>query len=1124
MVVSKIDSKYVGISDQDIKNRKEYYGPKCLFIFGKDEVLKAEIPLDEVMSDKHIEKIENAQSTYSFTISSKHSKGVYIEDDGLVILKNLDGHFMEFRIKSIKTWKNKTTVFAESSHIELLDDIVRPMSYDKYTAKQYLDALLAGQRWSRGFVESSNYRTMEIKNYPSVLEAIHKVRNEFGLEIRFRIGLNRSGSRIVGRYIDWVKRRGKQTGRSFNYGKDIKGLERDSNTKEMKTALIGLGKTDENEEHLTFKDAEWSTDNGDPVDKPKGQDWVGDPQALQQWGVLLPDGSRKHIVGKHESQSEDPESVLQHTWEVLRRKIGSTLNYDINVLLLERFTGYAHEKVRLGDDNIVKNKDFVPEILVEARIIELERSYVTPTQDKAVLGDYREVKKPTYKLVQDLQSELMRKQGVIESKTRTVRSPSPPMDKKTIWVDTSGNEDVWKSWDENSQQWKEGPGGPQGPQGPQGVQGPPGEDGEPRFTWIKYADDSNGNNMSNNPTGKAYLGISYNQLTSIESSDPSDYSWSKVEGPKGNKGDQGIQGPPGEDGKPTYTWIKYADDQSGNGISNTPDGKDYIGIAYNQHNQTESNDPSDYTWSKIKGAKGEQGEQGPKGPEGEKGDRGPQGLEGPRGPQGAQGVQGVPGEDGDPRYTWMKYANDEQGNGMSDYPQGKEFVGFSYNKLTANESNNPEDYTWMKSLGPVGPQGPQGDTGSQGPQGPEGPQGPNIVDTNTSFGVEWLIADHIKSLNGLNINNQFVIDSNGNAIFSGTLQGNIVKAQNINVSNLSAIHSDLGDVKAGNITADTFVNVGTNLSVGNNIYMGEPQDTGTKRINFFYENEPDPLGQPTIIGRTIQVEAASLSDPGTMTISMGTVRIESGDFKVLYGDLEVWDHLFEKHDDGSGVQFRAKNNPVNGDPIWVVKSSGHSERFRVEHNGVISTSNDKFVFGSGADIDTAGGSFRARHDADNYFSVGPGLQDMYIDNELAFRYKVATDDNYHGIIQRGNRTLIKLLNGSSSKTPAIQSRNGYDTEYGQVHGTEFVAKSQRSSKKNIKPYEKSVLEQIKKMNVYTFVRTAYQYEDLDERYKLGFMKDEMPNLLQSGEGIDMNALTAYNTKAIQEILQKLENL
>ena len=151
-----------------------------------------------------------------------------------------------------------------------------------------------------------------------------------------------------------------------------------------------------------------------------------------------------------------------------------------------------------------------------------------------------------------------------------------------------------------------------GETGPQGLQGKPGADGQPRYTWLKYADTPT-SGMSDLPDGKDYIGLAYNKTTPSESSNYSDYTWSKIVGEQGPQGVQGIPGPAGEDGSTLYTWIKYADNASGGGMSDNPSGKKYIGLAYNKTVPTESSVASDYTWSLIQGADGKDGADGAKG-------------------------------------------------------------------------------------------------------------------------------------------------------------------------------------------------------------------------------------------------------------------------------------------------------------------------------------------------------------------------------------------------------------------------------------------------------------------------------------------------------------------------------
>lgn len=148
--------------------------------------------------------------------------------------------------------------------------------------------------------------------------------------------------------------------------------------------------------------------------------------------------------------------------------------------------------------------------------------------------------------------------------------------------------------------------GIKGDTGPQGVPGPAGDDGKVYYTWIRYADDAYGTGISNDPTGKSFIGLAYNKETATESNTASDYTWSRF---RGEDGTDGVPGPAGEDGKTTYTWIAYSDNSDGSDMYQIPtDSTKYIGIAVNKDTATESNDPADYTWSCFRGEDGAAGQ------------------------------------------------------------------------------------------------------------------------------------------------------------------------------------------------------------------------------------------------------------------------------------------------------------------------------------------------------------------------------------------------------------------------------------------------------------------------------------------------------------------------------------
>ena len=65
--------------------------------------------------------------------------------------------------------------------------------------------------------------------------------------------------------------------------------------------------------------------------------------------------------------------------------------------------------------------------------------------------------------------------------------------------------------------------------------GEKGADGASLYTWIKYADTPT-TGMSDDPTGKLYMGIASNKTTDVESSVYSDYTWSLIKGTDGTNG------------------------------------------------------------------------------------------------------------------------------------------------------------------------------------------------------------------------------------------------------------------------------------------------------------------------------------------------------------------------------------------------------------------------------------------------------------------------------------------------------------------------------------------------------------------------------------------------------------
>lgn len=158
--------------------------------------------------------------------------------------------------------------------------------------------------------------------------------------------------------------------------------------------------------------------------------------------------------------------------------------------------------------------------------------------------------------------------------------------------------------------------GENGTNGTDGIPGTPGEDGKTTYFHIKYSAVANPTSSSQmTETPSTYIGT-YVDFTQADSTDPSDYTWARFEGIQGEKGEQGIPGTNGEDGKTSYLHIKYSNDGGATFTGNNgEDPGSWIGI-YVDYNINDSDDPSDYKWTKIKGEPGVTGDPGPAGKDG----------------------------------------------------------------------------------------------------------------------------------------------------------------------------------------------------------------------------------------------------------------------------------------------------------------------------------------------------------------------------------------------------------------------------------------------------------------------------------------------------------------------------
>ena len=141
--------------------------------------------------------------------------------------------------------------------------------------------------------------------------------------------------------------------------------------------------------------------------------------------------------------------------------------------------------------------------------------------------------------------------------------------------------------------------------GKDGEDGIPGKNGYVHFAYAMSADGKEGFSKSEF-TGAIYIGV-YSDNTQADSGNYKDYTWSKI---KGDDGKTPVKGVDYFDGTSSYLWIRYSANSDGSGMTTTPSANTkYIGTATTTTN-TAPTAISNYKWSKYVGENGTPGKNG----------------------------------------------------------------------------------------------------------------------------------------------------------------------------------------------------------------------------------------------------------------------------------------------------------------------------------------------------------------------------------------------------------------------------------------------------------------------------------------------------------------------------------
>ena len=833
---------------------------------------------------------------------------------------------------------------AEDAGMDLINGLV-----DAYTAtkamsfEEYFKLFAGDSGFEIGINEINNLsRTLKWESESqTILARLLSLATQFdNAEISFSFEI--TGTQVVKRFVDVRKKRGADNRITLYMDKDINNIVTKANIYDLCTAIVATGGTPEGKnEPINLKGYNYQDPNGRFVlNKTTGV--MQDMESVKIWSRLLsnnnPNPNAGHIQRVKTYETTEQKTLCDNVIRELEKVSQPAINYETDIANLP-------DNVKIGDTIYLVDEN--EKLFLSARVLELTRCYSTK-EYKATLGDYLIQDDGVSQSLKELADQLKQATTYVwiryaDDEDGNGISPLPSGKryiaiKQVLGVPTASDDPA-----DYRGLWVKFVG--------EGVPGPPGENGQPTYTWLKYADDYQGTNMTDDPTGKYYIGLATNKLTATESTNPADYKWQLVKGEDGQDAHifqayawssdgtdrftttypnenlvvrnneqvgKGLNGsgtnpgtttviypiPSGLAGASTmleaipvtpgeriifsksgsdywrcnwldenyefiertistanvfhesvpsnarFLWVSYPTsaqvkiERGSLSTIWTPSPKDdfsnayppYVGT-YTTFDDVQSTNPSDYTWQRILGMNGEDGKDGIAGKDGvgvsstkieytssSSGTVKPttgwttsiptvpagsflwtkttwtytdgtneSGYSAAKmGEKGDQGIQGPKGSDGQTYYTWLKYA-DTPTSGMSDSPNGKTYIGLAYNKTTATESTNPADYSWSLI------KGDKGDTGATGPQGPQGPTGLKgdrgimgvaymqpTQPTDTTEGVTWFKTESATSDKIIGV-----------YTYKGGWQQKKYASATLSVESLDALSANLGEITAG---------------------------------------------------------------------------------------------------------------------------------------------------------------------------------------------------------------------------------------------------------------------------------------------------------------------------------------
>lgn len=328
--------------------------------------------MNSFFEDTYIIELTTGTETFEFsTIATDIEEGQYVA----FYYKNQYKLFTILEIEQEHTEGHNivSTCYCECSTLQLLNQLVRPFTGD-FNCVAFMEYVLQDTEWEVGYYSPTlidKMQTVIVDRATSIWVVIREYMAKYNLELNARVEMD--GNSFAAFYIDLYDSEndslGRPTNKRFEYSRNVKGITKYKDLKDWCTAVIIEGV---DVSSVSFN-VEGFTKNGDTII---------DEEANTKYNK-----GRKPVFGVYESNSDDAVTACENALADLKKR--SIPHWDYEVTTAMTFKEY--EEINIGDEVHIVDTTYSPELLLSARVTELQLSFTNPDNCKMTLSNYKEL-------------------------------------------------------------------------------------------------------------------------------------------------------------------------------------------------------------------------------------------------------------------------------------------------------------------------------------------------------------------------------------------------------------------------------------------------------------------------------------------------------------------------------------------------------------------------------------------------------------------------------------------------------------------------------------------------------------------------------------------------------------